>query len=309
MFMLLTKEVEIRLNNRNIKYYEDKGYIIPRSKSELGTKIVVKLRTKILVKIADVSIGSHAEIECLCDYCLEKGIKTIIKQPYKRYFKNVINHIITKDACKSCGCLKAQETNLIKYGVSSVLSLPEIRKKSKETLFKNYGTYNRLEISNIKTKIIEAFNESFIYASCQQIYLYNLLGGRINLHIEGSFLDIVFEDEKIYIEYDGSGHDLKVKLGNISQEEFNNKERDRYYYFKKQGWTMIRIISLKDKLPQDDKIIEMIDYAKKYLKSGHSWIRFDIDNYKVINSQGEFEYGFGELRQIKKEDIKEITNE
>lgn len=49
--------------------------------------------------------------------------------------------------------------------------------------------------------------------------------------------------------------------------------------------------------------LEMIEYAKQYLNSGHHYIKFDIDNNIIINSQGEFDYDFGELRMIKKDNI------
>ena len=52
----------------------------------------------------------------------------------------------------------------------------------------------------------------------------------------------------------------------------------------------------------------MIEYAKKYISTGHSWIKFDIDNSKIINSQGEINYDFGDLRKIRpnKELIEEV---
>jgi hypothetical protein len=51
----------------------------------------------------------------------------------------------------------------------------------------------------------------------------------------------------------------------------------------------------------------MYDIALEYLKSGHSWIKFDIDNSKIINSQFECDYDYGVLRKIKEEDLKEVS--
>ena len=56
--------------------------------------------------------------------------------------------------------------------------------------------------------------------SKQQLYIHSLLGGELNYCTGKCFLDIAFLDEKIYLEYDGGGHDLSVKLGNMSKEEF-----------------------------------------------------------------------------------------
>ena len=94
-----------------------------------------------------------------------------------------------------------------------------------------------------------------------------------------------------------------MKLNQISQVQFDSKEIKRYLFLKSLGWKMIRIICIKDKIPSDNIILEMIIHAKEYLNSGHSWIKFDIDNNKVICSQYEKGYDFGKLRKIKKENI------
>lgn len=47
----------------------------------------------------------------------------------------------------------------------------------------------------------------------------------------------------------------------------------------------------------------MIQEAILYISSGHSWIYFDIDNSKIINSTGEYDYDFGTLRRIYKKNL------
>jgi len=120
-------------------------------------------------------------------------------------------------------------------------------------------------------------------------------------------LDIAFPKDKIFCEYDGSGHALSVKMGDLTQDEFNNKEKRRKYFLLSKGWKEVRIISLNDKLPSDEVLLEMLNYAKEYINSGHTWIKFDIDNSKVICSQYEKYYDFGKLRRIKEEDLKEVS--
>lgn len=66
--MLLTKEVEVKLCNSIIKYYEDKGYIIPRYRDK-ERRLRVKRGTSILVKIEDLSEGSSVIVNCDCDFC------------------------------------------------------------------------------------------------------------------------------------------------------------------------------------------------------------------------------------------------
>lgn len=74
-------------------------------------------------------------------------------------------------------------------------------------------------------------------------------------------LDIAFPSEHIYIEYDGSGHDLCVKRGECSQEEFIKRGLKRNYYLMRRGWKSIRFISSLDMLPRKEKMIELYNAA------------------------------------------------
>jgi hypothetical protein len=139
--------------------------------------------------------------------------------------------------------------------------------------------------------------------SLQQKYLHDLLGGELNLPINSSTLDIAYPSDKIYIEYDGSGHDLSVKLGSMTSEEFEKKEKNRRYALYKLNWKEIRIISRKDYLPSDDIIIEMISFAKQYFITEHSWIVFDIDNKIVKSSQFDKEYNYGQVKRLRIDNI------
>ena len=72
--MIISKEVEVVLGN-NVKYWESKGYKIPRFKNKWG-KIVFKKGTKILVKVEDLPTNSNVKVLCKCDCCgREKLVK------------------------------------------------------------------------------------------------------------------------------------------------------------------------------------------------------------------------------------------
>jgi len=47
----------------------------------------------------------------------------------------------------------------------------------------------------------------------------------------------------------------------------------------------------------------MLDYAKNYIFTGHSWIKFDIDNSQIITSQYKIKIDFGRLRTITNKDL------
>jgi len=76
---LLTKEVEVGLNNVTIKHYESLGNEIPRIKNRNG-KWVTPRGTKIMVKVEDLKDGSHAKVDIKCDGC-----KKILKHEWRRY--------------------------------------------------------------------------------------------------------------------------------------------------------------------------------------------------------------------------------
>jgi len=207
------------------------------------------------------------------------------------------------------GLDKLRKTNLNKYGCEYVTQVEEFKNKKVNTNLSKYGTKTPCENTEIKMKQIKTlYQNGTAPCSNQQKYIYNLIGGELNYPFSRCNLDIAFTEEMIYIECDFGGHELSVKLGNETKEEFNERQRKRWYALYNNNWKEIRIISITDKIPQDDKIIEIIQYAKEYLNSGHSWIHFDIDNGKIICSQYEKEYNFGELRKITKNDlIKEVV--
>lgn len=119
-------------------------------------------------------------------------------------------------------------------------------------------------------------------------------------------LDIAFPNEKIYIEYQESGHNLDVQLGKVTEEEFKRKEINRFYFLKNKGWRMIEIISSNDKLPKEDKLLEMIKLAKEMLQDNNH-IGFNIDNGTVRIKNSINIYDFGELLTSKK--IRNIVKE
>lgn len=133
--MLLSKNAVIYVNNRNYKYYTDKGYIIDRYLDK--DKIMrVKKGTKLVVDIEDLPLISNAMVEVKCDYCGE-----IITKTYRKMFLE--RNKIEKDCCNNCKSKKTQEINLLKYGTISQIELSKI---------KGYKTGRKLKytISDIK---------------------------------------------------------------------------------------------------------------------------------------------------------------
>jgi hypothetical protein len=389
--MLVTKTVETCWNPTNRQHYEQLGYIY-------------EWRKRFVVPVEHLPENSHAQIDVLCDYCLEEGIETHIPQTWQIYSIRKNESTIKKDCCKNHWFKKCSESNLINYGVPNQFLREEVKDKIKQTnlekygcefytqteeskekhketclskygydnaskvpefiekiaqtqmdrygmfysqtdeykeRFKNtnlnkYGVENPFQLDTVKQRIIEFNRETYgadhpmkvesikedrvrkmvitkyrngtMQTSRQQEYLYLLYGGELNYPVDKCSLDIAFPNEMVYCEYDGSGHALSVQFGDITEEEFERKEMQRKYFIKNLGWKEIRIISTNDYLPSDEILLHMYDIALEYLNSGHSWIKFDIDNDKIINSQFECDYDYGVLRKIKEEDLeKEVS--
>lgn len=174
---------------------------------------------------------------------------------------------------------KIRNTNLQKYGVPYTQQSPEVRAKANETLCKN-GTQK---------------------TSKQQLYLHSLYGGKLNFFIKHYAADICFPEEKLIIEYDGGGHDLRVTLGRLTQEEFDQKEIIRNNIIKREGYRRIDIVSKSDKLPSDTILLQMLSDARNYFQTtSHSWVCYDIDQSLLFNAEHKdgVLYNYGELRRI-----------
>lgn len=65
---LITEEVEIQLNNLNIKHFENLCYEIPKYKNS-KKNMCVKKGTKIIVKVKDLFNSSNVYVEVKCDSC------------------------------------------------------------------------------------------------------------------------------------------------------------------------------------------------------------------------------------------------
>jgi len=130
---LITKEVLIGLGGSNIKWFEEKGYEIPRVKDNFY-RLVVPRDTKILVNVDDLPNNSTAiYVNVECDDC-GKSLENILWQAYKRSVKENGKYYCIKCASKLYGA-----------GIQNKLTEKEIRKIIDEILGENW------EIAKIKT--------------------------------------------------------------------------------------------------------------------------------------------------------------
>lgn len=179
----------------------------------------------------------------------------------------------------------------------------KIQNKRRHTCLDRYGVKNPMECDAIKKKLVNSLYENNTQAtSIQQQYLHSLFGGELNYPISYYSADICLIDDKIVIEYDGGGHDLSVKMGSRTEEEFINKERKRSFAITDEGYKIIKIISRRDYLPNEERLLQMFKLSKDWFNKGHHWITFDIDNKIFLNSENQngHKYNYEKLKRIRK---------
>lgn len=121
-----------------------------------------------------------------------------------------------------------------------------------------------------------------VIASKCQIYIADLIGGKLNHPLENYFLDILWGDNTV-IEYDGSGHRLNVRYGKLTDKEFDMKEIEREEDIIKNGYKIIRIISNDDRLPSDNDLLIALEKSLTELKNNNlSTIEVSDDNFSSL---------------------------
>lgn len=199
-----------------------------------------------------------------------------------------------------------------KFGVDYALQSEEGQRRREATCIERFGVPHAMQCDQIKEKAAKTYYANgSVATSKQQLFLHSLYGGELNYPISYYATDICFPSEKIVVEYDGGFHDGRVRLGQLTQDEFTHKEIVRSATIKNKGYKQIRIKSSKDLLPTDHILLQMLSEAKQYFsETAHSWMIFDIDSSRMINVENKdtngISYSFGELRKIKDSDLPEI---
>lgn len=194
-----------------------------------------------------------------------------------------VKHIMELDGIKD----KIKETNLEKYGVDHYTKTQEYKTRVKNTNLIKYGVEWSLQNDGVRNKITQTlFKNNAVATSKQQRHLCDIFNGELNVPIERFCADIVLPNEMIVIEYDGGGHDLQVKFGNMTHDEFYKKQMNRNYILYRNNYRLVRIISSKDKLLKDEDFIKLLDIAKEYFNhNNRHWVEINIDENKWECSQ------------------------
>lgn len=214
--------------------------------------------------------------------------------------ENVSQSLIVQD--------KVKQTNLERYGNENYLLSDDFKLKSSKTYRERYGenVIHNMQIPEVREKVTRTlYANGRCAVSKQQKHLNDLFHTEINYPFMNYNFDMYDINNKIDIEYDGSGHDKSVVLGNTDSKTFKRKEIVREIYSKLKGIKVMRIISRKDKLPSDDILLNMLDISRKLLRNnnlcGISEIKWDIDNscYHTYPNKTKIDFDYGIIKRYR----------
>jgi hypothetical protein len=159
--MILDKEIEIIVNNHNLEHYKNKGYD-------------AIYREKLVVKVLDLTIGSHYKINVECDICNSKNIIEYRQlKGSENYFCNSCaskkkKKVILTDEKKSIMIEKMLKTRELRklqdpnYGKSKIKKEKVVKEKiRKKQSKKTEGEINIIIKKRKKTKLEKYGDENF----------------------------------------------------------------------------------------------------------------------------------------------------
>ncbi len=210
--MLITKEIEIILTNRNIKSSTVKYKLISKNIGDI-----------VKIPISYIAKKSHVIIIASCDYCNAE-----LSMPYSSYNKRI--KTIDKISCsnKSCSNQKIKDVCLKKYGVENPFQSDEIKLKSKTTNLEKYGCEYASQSYEFKSNLIKSNLEKYGVENVFQNDNIKMKSKKTNLEKYG--VENVFQSDDIkkiiknslIIKY-GVDHPLKSNsiLNNVKKTKSN----------------------------------------------------------------------------------------
>lgn len=247
---------------------------------------IISKRTNTFIELYGVDGKYHEEIQ--------DKIKSTTVQKYGVEYAMQSEDILNK----------VKQTNLEKYGCEYYLQTDDKKIKSKMTSLEKYGTEYPSQSEHVKNKVkntvLDRYGVSNIFlteksqdnlrksliqngrcmSSYQQREICKMCGGILNYPIDKYYGDICLKDHNIIIEYDGRGHDISVKRGFITQIQFETNEYIRERCIVDSGYSIIRLISHKDVIPDKDTLIQLIDTCIQiFTNSNNKIIKINIDDY------------------------------
>lgn len=247
------------------------------------------------VKIEDIPPSSSTKVTVQCDICGKVYERTLDARRH--------NH---DDICPDCVSEYRIRKHRAKYGVDWPFQRKEVRDKFIQTMEERFGCDNPVHSPEIREKMNKINREKFggnapvsdpdVLAktlktkfergnqstSKGQRYVCECVNGLLNYPLYIMSLDVALVDEKIDIEYNGSGHNLPVRANNITEEEFIAKEDKRRHQVIDFGWKLVEICNPNDKEISEEWIIDFVNMCKeKFNTTDINYISVDINTSEI----------------------------
>ena len=143
--MILTKEVEIKLNTKwLVTKYIKRGF-----KN-------IKVGDQISVPIHMLPIEQKSKIKVKCDLC--KKEREIL---YSTYMESTRKNTEIYTCKGKCTNIKREKTNMKLYGVKNCFQNEEKKEKIKETYMKNYGVDHNMKIQKCLDHRVETYQKNY----------------------------------------------------------------------------------------------------------------------------------------------------
>jgi len=195
--MLITKEVIIKLNNRNIEHYKK---ILNNDK--------LNINDNVNVSIEDVTKGSHVEVVVQCDECgLEK------KMLYKTFNRYIGGYYCTKCVKK----IKTKKTMNEIYGVDVPLQNKSIKEKFLITCKLKYGVEYPIQNKNILDKRNKTNLEKY---GTEHVSLNNNIRNKQTLTKITNIIDKLLDDKFLNYDFNSKTIQLKCVKGHIYKTDY-----------------------------------------------------------------------------------------
>ena len=232
--MILTKKVEVKINNSAINYYKNLGYN-------------VKTGQVITIPIKHLSKGSNIKIKVQCQEC-----DKINTTGYSSYNRQIKKHGYY--TCKGiCSTKKIIKTSLEKYGTKNPAQSDKVKNITKKNNMKKYNVEYIMQIDEFKNKMINTMFNRYGVSSFTQTEEYIIKTNETNMKKYGVPWSLQSENNKTK-----SKQTKKELYGN---ENYNNPEKRDQTNIERYGVnTPLQNKDIKNKI----EISNIKKYGSKY---------------------------------------------
>lgn len=264
----------LKRKEANVNHYGvELPMLLPENREKVRNTLVAKYGVDHISKIPGVKEKTKETVRAKygCDYYLSSA-----DAKQKRKLTNIqkygVEYISQSDDIKK----QMRSSNLQKYGVEFVSQLESVKNKVRQTSMERYGATSYFASDKGRKEQLERWMlNGVVPSSKMQRHICGIVNGELNYPWHSFFFDALYGDW-LDIEYNGGGHDLLVKLGKMTSEEFAKKERSRTAAIINSGYKQLVLSNQFDAKIDDDVLCAAIFEGIFFLEN------FD-DKYLMID--------------------------